>query len=118
MNIASLVIHIEELNILTLKLQFDILCINETRLDESINDSQVKLPGYEIIRRDRNRMGGGVASYIRSCIPYIIRTDLNTDNAEAFCLEIRKSKVKPLLVSTWYRPPNANCDFSPILKIS
>ena len=41
----------------------------------------------------------------------IIRTDLNTDNAEAVCLEIRKSKVKPLLVSTWYRPPNANCEF-------
>ena len=49
-------------------------------------------------------MGGGVAIYIRSCIPYIIRTDLNTDNAEAVCLEIRKPKVKPLLVSTWYRP--------------
>ena len=56
-------------------------------------------------------MGGGVAIYIRSCIPYIIRTDLNTDNAEAVCLEIRKSKVKPLLVSTWYCPPNANCEF-------
>ena len=56
-------------------------------------------------------MGGGVAICIRSCIPYIIRTDLNTDNAEAVCLEIRTLKVKPLLVSTWYRPPNANCEF-------
>ena len=26
-------------------------------------------------------------------------------------VKIRKSKVKPLLVSTWYRPPNANCEF-------
>jgi hypothetical protein len=81
------------------------------RLDESIHDSQVKLPGYEIIRRDRNRMGGGVAIYIRNCIPYIIRTDFNPENAEAVCLEIKKPKVKPLLVSTWYCPPNANCKF-------
>ena len=56
-------------------------------------------------------MGGGVAIYIRSSIPCIIRTDLNTNNAEAVCLEIRKSKVKPLLVSTWYHLPNANCEF-------
>ena len=66
---------------------------------------------YVIIRRDRNRMGGGVVICIRNCIPYIFRTDLNLENAEAVCLEIKKRKVKPLLVSTWYRPPNANCEF-------
>jgi hypothetical protein len=55
-----------------------------------------------LIRKDRNRNGGGVAIYVRSVIPYINRTELSPDTctAEAICLEIRKPKRKPLLVST------------------
>ena len=51
---------------------FDILTLNETRLDSSILDCEVQIPGYDIIRSDRNRYGGGVAIYIRTIIPYII----------------------------------------------
>ena len=40
---------------------FDILTLNETRLDNSILDCEVQIPGYDIIRSDRNRNGGGVA---------------------------------------------------------
>ena len=43
---------------------FDILTLNETRLDSSILDCEVQIPGYDIIRSDRNRYGGGVAIYI------------------------------------------------------
>ena len=32
---------------------FDILTLNETRLDNSISDSEVKIPGYDKVRRDR-----------------------------------------------------------------
>ena len=30
----------------------DIVCINETKLDSSINDNEVHIPNFEIIRRD------------------------------------------------------------------
>ena len=50
---------------------FDILTLNETRLDSSILDCEVQIPGYDIIRSDRNRYGGGVAIYIRTIIPCI-----------------------------------------------
>ena len=63
-------------------------------------------------------MGGGVVIYIRNCIPYIFRTDLNPENAEAVCLEIKKRKVKPLLVSTRYRPLMQIANSLLILKIS
>ena len=43
---------------------FDILTLNQTRLDDSILDSEIKISGYDIICRDRNRYGGGVAMYI------------------------------------------------------
>ena len=55
---------------------FDILTLNETRLDNSISDSEVKIPAYDIVRRDRNRNGGGVAMFIRSTISFINRNDL------------------------------------------
>ena len=33
---------------------FDILSINETRLDNTISNDEVKITGYDLIRKDRN----------------------------------------------------------------
>ena len=38
----------------------DILAINETKIDDSFSEDEVSLAGYHIIRKDRNRHGGGV----------------------------------------------------------
>ena len=99
--------HLDELTIVINELSFDIITINETRLDESFNDRDVRISGYDIIRRDRNRHGGGVAIYIRNNIPYIQRHDLLVQDLETICVEIKKPKSKPFLISTWYRPPNS-----------
>ena len=111
LNIASLMKHKDELFIFISKQHFDVLCINETRLDSSINSSEVNIAGYDLIRKDRNRNGGGVAIYARSVIPYINRTELISDTVEAICVEIRKPKSKPLLIFTWYRPPGSKPQF-------
>ena len=84
------------------------MCINETRLDQTIKNSEVEIHGYDLVRHDRNRHGGGVAIYIRDIIPYSERNSLIPDNIEAICLEIKKPNTKPILISTWYRPPNSN----------
>ena len=89
---------------------FDIITLNETRLDCSVLNGEIEIPGYDIVRRDRNRSGGGVAMYIRSHIPYIVRKDLMTDSLELICVEIKKLKSKPLLITTWYRPPNSSIE--------
>ena len=47
----------------------DILAINETKLDATIKDGEVHLPGYGVVRKDREsngRNGDGVCIYIRS----------------------------------------------------
>jgi hypothetical protein len=52
--------------------------MNETKLDLTISDQEVCLPGFEIIRRDRKvngHKGGGVCLYVRSNIKYKIRYD-------------------------------------------
>ena len=33
-----------------------------------------------------------------------------TDNLELICIEIKKLKSKPLLITTWYRPPNSSIE--------
>ena len=45
--------------------KIDILAINESKLDNTIKDHEVCLPGYGIVWRDRQingRKGGGFAS--------------------------------------------------------
>jgi hypothetical protein len=39
---------------------FDVLAINETKLDLFDPDSLIDLPGYTCIRKDRNKAGVGV----------------------------------------------------------
>ena len=56
----SLVKHIDEIRVLLSEFSVDILAINETKLDESIKSSELHIPGYEFIRRDRSRNGGGI----------------------------------------------------------
>ncbi|CAH3129152.1 unnamed protein product, partial [Porites lobata] len=65
------------LRILLADRSIDILSINETKLDDSINSCEVQIPGYEFIRRDRNRQGGGVGFYIKTSINFGVRSDLN-----------------------------------------
>ena len=63
LNITSLPKHIDEICVLLATKNFDILALNETRLDHSIPDDLVNIPNYDIIRNDRNRNGGGVCIY-------------------------------------------------------
>jgi hypothetical protein len=108
LNVASLVKHADELRMFMQIQPFDILSINETRVDNTIHNDEVKMTGYDLIRKDRNRTVGGVSLYVRNTIPHSDRNDLLPNNVEAICIEINKPNSKPLLMSTWYRPPNAN----------
>ena len=63
LNINSLLAHIDELRVFMSNSKIDILSINEMKLDSTIKDSDVYLPGFEIIRKDRKvngRSGGGI----------------------------------------------------------
>ena len=65
LNITSLTKHIDELRILLANYPLDVISINETRPDEGILNSEIYIPGYEIVR------------YIKTAINYSVRTDLN-----------------------------------------
>ena len=48
---------------------FDILTIQETKIDSSFPNSQFAIEGYNMYRRDRKKGGGGIVLYIRKTIP-------------------------------------------------
>jgi len=94
--------------------KIDILAINESKLDRTINDHEVYIPGFEIARKDRQTNGrkyGEVSFlYLRSNLNYKVREDLQSDRLECLTAEISKPHSRPFLVSTWYRPPNSPPD--------
>ena len=44
--------------------QPDVICITESWLGSGIEDSEILIPGYQTLRLDRNRHGGGVLMYV------------------------------------------------------
>ena len=90
---------------------FDVLALNETRLDHSIPDDLVNIPNYDIINCNvRNRNGGGVCIYVRNTISYRNLSHTIPYNLEAVVVEIHKPNSRPFIVSTIYRPPNSTVD--------
>ena len=86
--------------------QFDVLAINETKLDSTVTDGLVRINGYILERKDRNINGGGVSLYIRENVNYVVRRDLVPSSLEMIAIEISKPNVKSFIISTWYRPPD------------
>jgi hypothetical protein len=69
---------------------FDLIGVSETWLDQSIDDSQLVVPGYSNpLRRDRSRQGGGVMVYLSESVPAKRRVDLELPNLEIVCVEVQ-----------------------------
>lgn len=75
-----------------------ILALSETHLDCTFEDSSLMISGYNVYRKDRNANGGGVACYIQSHIPVLIRHDLMSLDMEVLWLQIHLTHIKPILL--------------------
>ena len=106
LNAPSLTKHKDEIEVLVRDNKIDIFIINETTLDEKIKDERVSIVGYNLLRRDRNRHGGGVTIFLRETLNFEQRTDIKAENLEIICIEIKPKCSKPFFVLAWYRPPN------------
>ena len=111
LNVNSLTKHIDELNVFMANKPLDVLAINESKLDLVDSDQLVNLEGYNIVRRDRNKHGGGVCFYLRNTITFSRQYQLENDDLELIALEILKPNSCPFLIVTWYRLPNTPLDY-------
>ena len=82
LNVNSLLKHIDEIRHFLFKFPFDIFAINESKIDDSITDGEISISGFNLIRKDHSRAGGGVVLYIRESLSYIDRNDLVPDRLE------------------------------------
>lgn len=111
LNINSLLAQLDDLKFLVLNSKIDVLAMNETNIDSSVNDNDIYLPGFEVVRKDRSvngRSGGGVCMYLRNNTNYQIPDDLCNDQLECVVIEVTRPYSRPFLVSTWYRPPSSS----------
>ena len=65
---------------------YDFITVTETWLSADVLDRELYLPGYTIIRRDRNRHGGGVAIYVSTSFSFRSLVD-PCPNLELIALE-------------------------------
>ena len=111
LNICSLKNKVIELSKIMLENDLHIVAISETHLDDSIDNTEVYIQGYNIIRLDRNRYGGGVAFYVQDHIPIKRRVDLDLPDIEAIWIQVHLPHLKPLLVCCCYRPPTSDAAY-------
>ena len=105
LNINSVLSKIDELRIIANKPKASVIGITESKLDKTVLDGEINTDGYELVRSDRNRHGGGVACYIRNDISFNVRGDFSNEIENIF-LDIFLPKTRPILIGILYRPPD------------
>ncbi|CAC5378414.1 unnamed protein product [Mytilus coruscus] len=99
-----------KLDLINVELQhLDILCFTETWLKPDVLENDVLLDNFvKPFRRDRvDRIGGGVAVYVKSYLSAKRRCDLEVNAVESVWLELKLKQNRPFLLGTFYRPPNS-----------
>ena len=107
-HIVSLPKHLEELQSNLSNQLVDLLVL---RVNTFLKDELFSIDGHDLLRKDRDRQGVGVAIYIRSAINCLIRQDLDLEGIEGICLEIRRPCSKPFVMLACYRPPISDPSF-------
>ena len=98
LNTRSLLPKMFDFRLMANKTNASIIGITESWLDNTVNDSEISIPGYCVVRRDRDRNGGGVCVYVKSDMAYNVRPDLAHDNLEMVWVELLLPHSKPILV--------------------
>ena len=107
LNINSLLPKIDEVRQIAKCSKANIIGITETKLDQSISNTEIEIEGYSVIRKDRSRHGGGISCYISKNICFNEISVFNKDIENIF-VDILLPKSKPFTVGFFYRHPNQN----------
>src|SRR5260221_4024738 len=92
-----------------------IICCQETRLDDSIQSSEIFPEEYLVLRKDRNSRGGGVCIAITSNYVATPCPELDSDS-ESIWIKLQIVGQKALYVCSYYRPPSSDVDYMEQLR--
>src|SRR5436309_2179760 len=106
-NAQSLMAHKDEIRHQIMeKINPAILALTETRLTDVIEDSEVNIPGYYIIRCNaENRNTGGVVLYIREDVKYeLVSTKKLESNCWCAAIEVKDNMYRGMIMVVYYSP--------------
>ena len=89
------------------------LGISEIWLDDSV-DGEIHFPAYNIFRSDRNRHGGGIATFVRNSLQVTSLSNISvpaslSPHFESLWLNVKSPTIPYILVfGCCYRPPSAS----------
>ena len=88
---------------------YEVICIRETWLNNTITDPE-PLPGFNIFRQDRTgKIGGGVLIAVKEGLQVTRRSDLERDGVELLVVQLNKANIKPVILYVHY-PPSSSSD--------
>lgn len=106
-NACSLPSHIDEMTFLFENRLPVGISVVETWLSPSLPDALVRLPGYNLVRTDRQgKRGGGVALYLRDDLKYKIIASAGQCGRPEFLFVETKISCQQVLIGVIYKPPN------------
>ena len=104
-NINSVLSKIDELRILAQRSKAAVIGVTESKLDETVSNGEININGYNAVRSDRNRHGGGVLCYIRDDLSFSMRSGFSED-IENVVFDLLLPNTRPIFIGILYRPPN------------
>lgn len=116
-NAQSLLAHKEEIQHLIMKkMNPAFLALSETRLTPEIEDSEVNVPGYNMVRCDaEGRNTGGVI--LRSDIKYeVVSTEKIISNCWCVVIQMRDPIYKGIVMIIYHSPSASDGDFLKFLE--
>ena len=105
LNINSILPKIDEIRYIAKLTNTSVTGLNETRLDNTGLSSELEIEGYDLVRYDRSRRGGGEACFVKNSISYNRKPNFCI-NTESIFIKILLSKYKPVVIGILYRPPD------------
>ena len=83
----------------------DIILLTESKLDSSIDDTELEFDDYIIFRLDRNRSGGGVCLYARKQLSPVLLSQIMDNEIESVYIKLLCPSIS-CIFGVCYRPPN------------
>ena len=97
LKIRGLLSKIVELKLILDECNFDIMGVCETFIDSNVADNEISIDGYSIVKKNRNRHGGGVLLYVQDGIDYSEITELASEQVESVWIKLMYKRD----VNTW-----------------
>ena len=113
LNTTSLKKHRSQLRqVLSANSYYHVFGVAETRLGPEIDDCHIDVPGYNVLRQDRNLAGGGILLYVKNNLKAkVLHTSKTTQQGKPllpeyiFCA-VWEEHSPPTLIVLGYRPPD------------